>query len=163
MHFVGKASLIYIVHHDVLYMILWASLVCYGQFWLSSWWSWFMLMVDSYVFEKWDMYALLWVNAFIGSWHVFVVWLCLICGWIVYLIIWGQRLICHHECLALMLYLVEGHKFLFVAKTFHVPYANLKMNANCLENVLPCHLCLFYISLGAKSLHVAYQWEVSYV
>jgi hypothetical protein len=36
------------------------------------------------------------------------------------LIIWGQRLICRHECLALMLYLVEGHKFLFVAKTFHV-------------------------------------------
>jgi hypothetical protein len=28
MHFVGKASLIYIVHHDVLYMILWSSLVC---------------------------------------------------------------------------------------------------------------------------------------
>jgi hypothetical protein len=24
------------------------------------------------------------------------------------LIIWGQRLICHHECLALMLYLVRG-------------------------------------------------------
>jgi hypothetical protein len=30
MHFVGNASLIYIVHHDVLYMILWASMVCYG-------------------------------------------------------------------------------------------------------------------------------------
>jgi hypothetical protein len=30
MHCVGIASLIYIIHHDVLYMILWASLVCYG-------------------------------------------------------------------------------------------------------------------------------------
>jgi hypothetical protein len=30
------------------------------------------------------MYALLWVNAFIWSWHVLVVWLCLICGWIAY-------------------------------------------------------------------------------
>jgi hypothetical protein len=37
------------------------------------------------------------------------------------LIIWAQRLICRHECLARMLYLVEGHKFLIVAKTFHVP------------------------------------------
>jgi hypothetical protein len=26
-------------------------------------------MVDAYVFEKWHMYALLWVNAFIWSWH----------------------------------------------------------------------------------------------
>jgi hypothetical protein len=54
-----------------------------------------------------------------------VVWLCLICGWIAsLLIIWGQRLICHHECLALLLYLVEGHKFPFVAKTFHVSNMN---------------------------------------
>jgi hypothetical protein len=59
------------------------------------------------------------------------------------LIIWGQRLICHHECLALMLYLVEGHKFLFVAKTFHVPNMNLKMK--------------FKFTLGAKPLHDAYQ------
>jgi hypothetical protein len=43
------------------------------------------------------------------------------------LIMWGQRLICHHECSTLMLYLVEGHKFVFVAKTFHVPKMNLKM------------------------------------
>jgi hypothetical protein len=47
-----------------------------------------------------------------------VAWLCLICGWIAsLLIIWSQRLICHHEYLALLLYLVEGHKFLFVACT----------------------------------------------
>jgi hypothetical protein len=44
-----------------------------------------------------------------------------------FLIIWGQRLICHHECLAPMVYLVEEHKFLFVFKTFHVPNMNLKM------------------------------------
>jgi hypothetical protein len=41
-------------------------------------------MVDGYVFEKCHMYALLWVNAFIWSWHVLVAWLCLICGWIAY-------------------------------------------------------------------------------
>jgi hypothetical protein len=29
------------------------------------------------------------------------------------LIIWGQRLICHHECLARLIYLVEGHKFFY--------------------------------------------------
>jgi hypothetical protein len=34
-HFVGKSSLIYIVHHDVIYMILRASLVCYGSFGLA--------------------------------------------------------------------------------------------------------------------------------
>jgi hypothetical protein len=63
-----------------------------------------------------------------------VAWLCLICGWIAsLLIIWGQRLICHHECLALLLSLVEGHKFLFVAKTFHVPSMNLKMKCKMLE------------------------------
>jgi hypothetical protein len=53
------------------------------------------------------------------------------------LIIWGQRLICHHECLALMLYLVEGHKFLFVAKAFHVPNMNLKMKCKLLGKCAP--------------------------
>jgi hypothetical protein len=44
-----------------------------------------------------------------------------------------------------MLYLVEEHKFLFVAKTFHVQNMNLKMNANCLENVLRSHvICAKY-------------------
>jgi hypothetical protein len=47
------------------------------------------------------------------------------------LIIWVQRLICHHECLALLLYLMQGHKLLFVAKTFHVPIMNLKMLGKC--------------------------------
>jgi hypothetical protein len=51
---------------------------------------------------------------------------------LLFFIIWGQRLICHHECLALLLYLVEGHKFLFVAKTFHVPNKNLKMKCKML-------------------------------
>jgi hypothetical protein len=85
-------------------------------------------MVDGYIFEKCHIYALSCVNAFIWSWHVLVALLCLICGWIAsLLIIWGQRLICYHELLALLLYLMEGHKFLFVAKTFHVPFMNLKM------------------------------------
>jgi hypothetical protein len=85
-------------------------------------------MVDSYAFEKCHMYALSCVNAFTCSWLVFVALPCLICGWIAsLLIIWGQRLICHHECLALLIYLVEEPKFLFVAKTFHVPFINLKM------------------------------------
>jgi hypothetical protein len=43
-----------------------------------------------------------------------------------------QRLISHHECLAPMLYLVEGHKFLFVTKTFHVPNMNLKIKCKLL-------------------------------
>jgi hypothetical protein len=30
MHLLVKASPIYIVHHDGLYMIVWARLVCYG-------------------------------------------------------------------------------------------------------------------------------------
>jgi hypothetical protein len=128
MHLLGKASPIYIFHHDGLYMIVWASLVCYGQFGLAlddlDLYPWLMAML----LEKCHIYALSCVNAFIWAWHVLVAWLCLICGWIAsLLIIWGQRLICHQECLALLLYLVEGHKFLFVAKTFHVPNMNLKM------------------------------------
>jgi hypothetical protein len=50
---------------------------------------------------------------------------------------WGQMLICHHECLALLLYLVEGHKFLFAAKTFHVPIMNLKMKCKMLGKCAP--------------------------
>jgi hypothetical protein len=110
------------------------------------------------------MYALSCVNAFIWSWHVLVAWLCKICGWIAsLLIIWGQRLICHHECLTPLLYLVEEHNFLFVAKTFHVPFISLKMKWKMLGNVLPCHMCWIQFALGAKPLHDAYQWEVSYI
>jgi hypothetical protein len=36
-----------------------------------------------------------------------------------------------------MLYLVEGHKFLFVAKTFHVPNMNLKMKCKLLGKCAP--------------------------
>jgi hypothetical protein len=92
-------------------------------------------------------------------------WLCyaqFVLGWFI-LILWGQRLIFHHECLAHLLYLVEGHKFLFVSKIFHVPIWIRKWNVNCLENVLPFHMCLIYLLLGAKPLHDAYQWEVSYI
>jgi hypothetical protein len=55
-----------------------------------------------------------------------------------------------------MVDLVEGHKFLFVEKTFHVPNMNLKMKCKFLENVLPCHMCFFYFALGAKPLHDVY-------
>jgi hypothetical protein len=106
--------------------------------WLSSYdldeWS----MVDGYIFEKYHIYALTCVNAFIWSWHVLVALLCIVCGWIAsLLIIWGQRLICHHECLALLLYLMEGYKFLFVAKTFHVPIINLKIKCKMLGKCAP--------------------------
>jgi hypothetical protein len=92
--------------------------------WLGSLWSWWIIHGWWLCFLKnCYMYALSCVNAFIWSWHVLVALLCLICGWIAsLLIIWGQRLICHHWCLAPLLHLVEGHKFLFVAKTFHVPF-----------------------------------------
>jgi hypothetical protein len=54
-----------------------------------------------------------------GSSNSLVARLCLICGWIAsLLIIWGQRIICHHKCLALLLYLVEGHKFLLSQRHF---------------------------------------------
>jgi hypothetical protein len=117
--------------------------------WLSSWWSWFISMVDGYAFEKCHIYALSCVNASIWSWHVLVSWLCLICGWIAsLLIIWGQRLICHHECLAILLYLVEERKFLFVAKTFHVPIMNLKMKCKMLEKCAPMSYVLNLIFFG---------------
>jgi hypothetical protein len=117
--------------------------------WLSSWCSWFISMVDGYVFEKCHVYTLLWVNAFIWSWHVLVAWLCLICGWMAsLLIIWGQRLICHHECLALLLYLMEGHKFLFVAKTFHEPFINQKMKWKMLGKYAPMSYMLNLICFG---------------
>jgi hypothetical protein len=66
-------------------------------------------------------------------------------GWLI-LIILGQRLICHHEGSALMLYLVEGHKFLFVAKTFHVPNINLKLKCKLLTK---CALMSYVLNLFA--------------
>jgi hypothetical protein len=49
----------------------------------------------------------------------------------------GPKSHLHHECLAPMLYLVERHKFLFVAKTFHVPNMNLKMKCKLLRKCAP--------------------------
>jgi hypothetical protein len=49
----------------------------------------------------------------------------------------GPKAICHHECLALLLYLVEGHKFTFVTKTYHVPNMNLKIKRNLLGKCAP--------------------------
>jgi hypothetical protein len=98
-------------------------------------------------------------NAFIWSWQVLVVWLCLICGMDnFFLIIWGQRLICHHERLAPMIDLVEGHKFLFVAKTFHVPNMNLKLKCKFLGKYVPMCRWVPRLALGAKPLHDTYQW-----
>jgi hypothetical protein len=133
--------------------------------WLSSWWSCLIIHGWLLCFEKRHIYALSCVNAFIWSWHVLVAWLFLICGWIAsLLIIWGQRLICHHECLALLLYLVKGPKFLFVAKTFHVPNMNLKMKCKMLGKCAPMSYVLNYVawclpmrSLIHRSRHMA-RW-----
>jgi hypothetical protein len=47
-----------------------------------------------------------------------------------------------------MLYLVEGHKFLFVAKTFHGPNMNLKMKCKLLEKCAPMSYVLNLIFFG---------------
>jgi hypothetical protein len=87
-----------------------------------------MMIHGWWLFLKMSHICSLMCNAFIWSWHVLVALLCLICCWIAsLLIIWGQRLNCHHECLALLLHLMEGHKFLFVAKTFHVPFCRMDL------------------------------------
>jgi hypothetical protein len=56
-----------------------------------------------------------------------------------------------------MLDLVEGHKFLFVAKTFHVPNMNMKMKCKLLGKCAPMSYMLNLFALGAKPLHDAYQ------
>jgi hypothetical protein len=113
-------------------------------------------MVDGYVFEKCHMYALLWVNAFIWSWHVLVAWLCLICDWIAYFAHMGPKAHLPSWMFRLMLYLVEGHKFLFVAKTFHVPNMNLKMKCKLLGKCAPMtqvlNLIFFVACLPMRSL-----------
>jgi hypothetical protein len=45
-----------------------------------------------------------------------------------------------------MLHLVEGHKFLFVAKTVHVPTMNLKMKCKLLGK---CALVSYVLNLLA--------------
>jgi hypothetical protein len=47
-----------------------------------------------------------------------------------------------------MIYLVEGHKFLFVAKTFHVPNMNLKMKCRLLGKCAPMSYVLILIFFG---------------
>jgi hypothetical protein len=123
----------------------------FGMIWLvclSSWQSWFISTVDGYIFEKYHMYALLWVNAFIWSWHVLVVWLCLICGWIADFDHMGPKAHLPSWMLALMLYLVEGHKFLFVAKSLHLPNMNLKMKCIMLRKCSPMSYVLNLICFG---------------
>jgi hypothetical protein len=48
-----------------------------------------------------------------------------------------------------LLYFVEGHMFLFVAKTFHVPNMNLKMKCKMLGKCAPIlyvlNLNLFWV------------------
>jgi hypothetical protein len=46
-----------------------------------------------------------------------------------------------------MLYLEEGHKFLFVTKTFHVPNMNLKMKSKLLGKCAPMSYVLNLIFL----------------
>jgi hypothetical protein len=47
-----------------------------------------------------------------------------------------------------MLDLVEGHKFLFVTKTFHVPNMNLKMKCKLLRKCAPMSYVLNLIRFG---------------
>jgi hypothetical protein len=47
-----------------------------------------------------------------------------------------------------MLYLVEGHKLLFVAKTFHVPNINLKMKCKLLGKCAPMSYVLNLLAFG---------------
>jgi hypothetical protein len=142
MHFVSYAlvrkSFSYI--HCSPWNAIYVFVILFGMmwlFWLSSWKSWFISMVDGYVFEKCHMYALLWVNAFLWSWHVLVAWLCLIFGWIAYFDHMGPKAHLPSWMLALLLYLVECHKFLFVTKTFHVSNTNLKMKCKLLGKCAP--------------------------
>jgi hypothetical protein len=120
-------------------------------------------MVDGYVSEKCYMYALLWVNAFIWSWHVLVAWLCLICGWITYFDHMEPKAHLPSWMFSPMLYLVEGISSFLSQRHFMYQIWIWKWNVNCLENVLTYHMCLIQFTLGAKSLHDAYQWEVSYI
>jgi hypothetical protein len=55
-----------------------------------------------------------------------------------------------------MLDIVEGHKFLFVAKTFHVSISNLKAKCKLLGKCAPMSYLLIF-TLGAKPLHDTYQ------
>jgi hypothetical protein len=57
-------------------------------------------------------------------------------------------LICHHECLAPMLYLVEDQKFLSVTNTFHVSNMNLKMKCKLLGKYVPMSYVLNLICFG---------------
>jgi hypothetical protein len=109
-------------------------------------------MVDGYAFQKCYMYALLWVNAFISSWHVFVAWLCLICGWIAYFDHMGPKSHLPSWMFNPMLDLVEGHKFLFVAKTFHVPNMNLKMKCKLHGKCAPMSYVLNLICFGCSTI-----------
>jgi hypothetical protein len=53
---------------------------------------------------------------------------------------------------------VEGHKFIFVAKTFHVPFKNLKNEMKNAWKICSHVMCAeFKFALGAKPLHDAYQ------
>jgi hypothetical protein len=42
-------------------------------------------------------------------------------------------------------YLVEEHKFLFVANAFHVPYLNVKMKCLMLEKCSSMSICAYII------------------
>jgi hypothetical protein len=59
---------------------------------------------------------------------------------------------------------VEGHKFLFVAKTFHVPNMNRKMKCKMLGKCAPMSYVLNLNLLWVlKMLHDVDQWDVSYI
>jgi hypothetical protein len=47
-----------------------------------------------------------------------------------------------------MLYLVEGHKFFFVTKTFHEPISNLKIKCKLLGKYAPMSYVLYLNFFG---------------
>jgi hypothetical protein len=51
-----------------------------------------------------------------------------------------------------MLYLVEGHKFLFVAKLFHVPNMNLKIKCKFLGQCAPMSYVLKLFCFGFSTV-----------
>jgi hypothetical protein len=105
--------------------------------WLSSWWSWFISMVDGYVFEKCYMYALLWVNAFISSWHVLVAFLGSICAWMIYFDRMGSKAHLSSWMFSMHALSCGGAKVHFCRKDISCTNMNLKMKCKLLGKCAP--------------------------
>jgi hypothetical protein len=62
-----------------------------------------------------------------------------------------------------MFYLVEGHKFLFVTKTFHVPNMNLKMKCKLLGKCAPMSYVINLLLLWVLNRCVMPTNEMSHI